>query len=148
LSVALSKPQLKQGHSRKSARKPSRRRAYHIIVPEESNPHFVQTLHCENPYSGVASTYPTMGGSQRTNRLIGNMLTRCRTMLPRNSAAAFQAKLLLATLLLCAPRCAFADDFWKHKPAGQWTSAEALRLVRHSPWAKVEAVVFRYGGDQ
>jgi len=36
-----------------------------------------------------------------------------------------------------------ADDFWKQKPPTQWSHAEALRLVRHSPWAKVEAVVFR-----
>jgi hypothetical protein len=41
---------------------------------------------------------------------------------------------------LCA--CVRADDFWKQKPAAQWSHAEALRLVRHSPWAKVEAVVF------
>jgi hypothetical protein len=25
-----------------------------------------------------------------------------------------------------------ADDFWKHKPAAQWSSAEALKLVRHN----------------
>lgn len=36
-----------------------------------------------------------------------------------------------------------ADDFWKQKPAAQWSQDEALRLVKHSPWAKVEAVVFR-----
>jgi hypothetical protein len=36
-----------------------------------------------------------------------------------------------------------ADDFWKQKPAAKWSHAEALRVVRHSPWAKVEAVVFR-----
>ncbi|HKV60752.1 MAG TPA: hypothetical protein VJO16_02475 [Candidatus Acidoferrum sp.] len=35
-----------------------------------------------------------------------------------------------------------ADDFWKHKPSAQWSHAEALKLVRHSPWAKVEVVVF------
>src|SRR5258708_18615475 len=35
-----------------------------------------------------------------------------------------------------------ADDFWKQKPPAQWSHAEALKLVRHSPWAKVEAVVF------
>jgi len=35
-----------------------------------------------------------------------------------------------------------ADDFWKHKPPAQWTSAEALKVVRHSPWAKVDVVVF------
>jgi len=36
-----------------------------------------------------------------------------------------------------------ADDFWKQKPAAQWSHEEALRLVRHSPWAKVAAAVFR-----
>lgn len=36
-----------------------------------------------------------------------------------------------------------ADDFWKQKPAAQWSHDEALKLVRHSPWAKVEPVVFR-----
>lgn len=35
-----------------------------------------------------------------------------------------------------------ADDFWKQKPPSQWSHAEALKLVRHSPWAKVEVVVF------
>jgi hypothetical protein len=36
-----------------------------------------------------------------------------------------------------------ADDFWKQKPPAQWSHEESLKLVRHSPWAKVEAVVFR-----
>ena len=51
----------------------------------------------------------------------------------------------LPTLTLTFGLCAFvrADDFWKQKPPAQWSHAEALRLVRHSPWAKVEAVVFR-----
>ena len=35
-----------------------------------------------------------------------------------------------------------ADDFWKHKPAAQWSQAEALKIVRHSPWARVEVVMF------
>jgi len=33
-----------------------------------------------------------------------------------------------------------ADDFWKHKPPAQWSGAEALKLVRRSPWAKLEVV--------
>jgi hypothetical protein len=41
-----------------------------------------------------------------------------------------------------------ADDFWKQKPSAQWSHAEALRVVRHSPWAKVEAVVFRRSENQ
>ena len=35
-----------------------------------------------------------------------------------------------------------ANDFWKHKPPAQWSSSEALKLVRRSPWAKQEVVVF------
>jgi hypothetical protein len=52
---------------------------------------------------------------------------------------------ILPTLTLIFGLCAFvrADDFWKQKPAAQWSHAEALKVVRHSPWAKVEAVVFR-----
>jgi len=58
-------------------------------------------------------------------------------------SATFRTILSLATIILGL--CAFvrADDFWKQKPAAQWSHAEALRVVRHSPWAKVEAVVFR-----
>jgi hypothetical protein len=57
--------------------------------------------------------------------------------------ATFRTILPLVTILLGV--CAFvhADDFWKQKPAAQWSHEEALRVVRHSPWAKVEAVVFR-----
>ena len=52
---------------------------------------------------------------------------------------------ILAFMTFLGGLCAFvrADDFWKHKPASHWSHAEALKLVRHSPWAKVEAVVFR-----
>ena len=52
---------------------------------------------------------------------------------------------ILPTLALIFGLSAFAraDDFWKQKPAAQWSHDEALKLVRHSPWAKVEAVVFR-----
>lgn len=52
---------------------------------------------------------------------------------------------ILPTLALIFGFSAFvrADDFWKQKPAAQWSHEEALRVVRHSPWAKVEAVVFR-----
>jgi hypothetical protein len=35
-----------------------------------------------------------------------------------------------------------ADDFWKHKPSAEWTPAEALKIVRRSPWAKVGVAVF------
>jgi len=56
--------------------------------------------------------------------------------------AAFRTSLLLVTLFFGLPRFAHADDFWKQKPPAQWSHAEALRLVRRSPWAKVEVVVF------
>ena len=50
--------------------------------------------------------------------------------------------LCLAMLLFSVPRGARADEFWKHRPASQWTRAEALKLLRRSPWAKEEVVVF------
>lgn len=52
---------------------------------------------------------------------------------------------ILPTLSLILGFCVIvrADDFWKQKPPAQWSHDEALRLVRHSPWAKVEAVMFR-----
>jgi len=49
---------------------------------------------------------------------------------------------LLGGLPLVMPAVARADDFWKHKPPAQWSAAEALKLVRRSPWAKLEVVVF------
>ena len=48
----------------------------------------------------------------------------------------------LITLLACVSPIARADDVWKHKPPSQWSAAEALKLVRRSPWAKLEVVVF------
>lgn len=52
---------------------------------------------------------------------------------------------ILPTLTLIFGFSAFvrADDFWKQKPPAQWSHDEALKLVRHSPWVKVEPVVFR-----
>jgi hypothetical protein len=57
-------------------------------------------------------------------------------------AAAFRTILSIMTLFFGLSSFASADDFWKQKPSAQWSHAEALRLVRHSPWAKVEVVVF------
>ncbi len=56
--------------------------------------------------------------------------------------AGFQTILPLMFLLLGLSPIARADDFWKHKPAAQWSLAEALKLVRRSPWARLEVVVF------
>ena len=55
---------------------------------------------------------------------------------------AVRAVLLLILLPACVPAIVRADEFWKHKPAAQWSAAEALKLVRRSPWAKLEIVVF------
>lgn len=53
-----------------------------------------------------------------------------------------QTPLLIIALLVCASPIVRADDFWKHKPWAQWSSADAIKLVRRSPWAKLEVVVF------
>jgi hypothetical protein len=58
------------------------------------------------------------------------------------AAVALQTILPLLILLLGISSIAHADDFWKHKPPAQWSFAEALKLVRRSPWAKLEVVVF------
>ena len=67
------------------------------------------------------------------------------TLLARERRGVMQSVILqsiLANLLFGFLLTARADDFWKHKPPAQWTSAEALKVVRHSPWAKVDVVVF------
>ena len=64
---------------------------------------------------------------------------RRRNALP---AGPVQTLLLLIALLYGVTPIIRADDFWKHKPAAQWSSSEALKLVRRSPWAKLEVVVF------
>ena len=58
-------------------------------------------------------------------------------------AGAVQTLLLLMTLLACVSPIVRADDFWRHKPAAQWSAPEALKLVRRSPWARLEVVVFQ-----
>lgn len=57
-------------------------------------------------------------------------------------AVAFRTILPLVTLFLGLSPVARADDFWKHKPPTQWSPAEALKLVRRSPWARLEVVMF------
>ena len=61
---------------------------------------------------------------------------------PALHPAAFRTILPMVTLFFGLSPLARADDFWKQKPPAQWSHAEALKLVRHSPWAKVEVVVF------
>jgi hypothetical protein len=55
---------------------------------------------------------------------------------------AFRTILPLVTLFLGLSPVSGADDFWKLKPPAQWSLAEALKLVRHSPWARLAVVMF------
>jgi hypothetical protein len=63
---------------------------------------------------------------------------RCTVLL----TLAFRTILLVAILCLGLSVVVHADDFWKQKPPAQWSHDQALKLVRHSPWAKVAVVVF------
>jgi len=63
-------------------------------------------------------------------RRSGALAEACRVILP------------LVTLCLGVSLMARADDFWKHKPPAQWSSLEALKLLRRSPWTKVAVVIF------
>lgn len=56
--------------------------------------------------------------------------------------------LLLLAVCLALSLVARADDFWKRKPRAEWSSAEALKLVRRSPWAKAEVVIFNRRDSQ
>lgn len=42
----------------------------------------------------------------------------------------------------------YADDSWKHKPASEWSRSEVLKILRNSPWAKVEMLTFLPGQEQ
>src|SRR5919109_460821 len=59
----------------------------------------------------------------------------------RRRIALRQIQTILLIMTLPGP-IARADDFWKHKPPAEWSAEEALKLVRRSPWAKLEVVVF------
>ena len=67
----------------------------------------------------------------------------CRPLARRGGLLALPLRTIvpLVSLLLAMPSAASSDDFWKHKPSAQWSAAEALKLVRRSPWAKLEVVV-------
>ncbi len=62
--------------------------------------------------------------------------------------AQLQSRCRTGSLILIGAACLIhatnirADDFWKHKPPAEWSRAETLKLLRNSPWAKVELVVF------
>jgi hypothetical protein len=87
------------------------------------------------------------------NRARGSMRVAGNTAIPelprahQRSAAQLRAafRTILPTVALFFGLSSFssADDFWKQKPSALWSHAEALKLVRHSPWAKVEVVVFQ-----
>jgi hypothetical protein len=71
--------------------------------------------------------------------------SRARRVLERRTALlnlAFRAILPVAILFFGLSVVVHADDFWKQKPPAQWSHDQALKLVRHSPWAKVAVVVF------
>lgn len=69
---------------------------------------------------------------------------RCAALL----AMSLRASVPLVSLLLAHLAVARADDFWKHKPPAQWSASEALKLVRRSPWARLEVVVFGQREDE
>ena len=60
----------------------------------------------------------------------------------RTALRPVQRLLLTMTVLACVSPIVRADDFWKHKTPAQWSVEEALKLMRRSPWAKLEVVVF------
>jgi len=63
---------------------------------------------------------------------------------PPNRARLISSRIILPVFiaLFATLSLSRADDFWKHKPAAEWSPAEALKVVRRSPWARVEIVVF------
>jgi hypothetical protein len=69
--------------------------------------------------------------------------SRCANRL-HGSAATFAARTILPAVLLALgiSRISRADDFWKHKPSSEWSTSQALKVVRRSPWAKVGVIVF------
>src|SRR5260370_40190979 len=77
--------------------------------------------------TSIHGSTPAWRAHGRSAALLG---VACRTILP------------LVTLFLGLSPISRADDFWKHKPPAQWSLAEALKLVRRSPWARVDVVVF------
>src|ERR1700720_3658824 len=67
---------------------------------------------------------------QPQGRRAARLAVVCRSILP------------LLPLFLGLSPISRADDFWKHKPPAEWSLAEALKVVRHSPWARIDVVVF------
>lgn len=79
-----------------------------------------------------------VSGKTAVHRLTHARWAPCPALL----VVAFGTILPLVTLFLGLSPVARADDFWKHKSPAEWSRAEALKLVRRSPWARLEVVVF------
>jgi hypothetical protein len=75
---------------------------------------------------------------------IHSLINACSAQGHRSAllAVAFRTILPLMPLFLGLSPISRADDFWKRKPPAQWSLAEALKVVRHSPWARIDVVVF------
>jgi hypothetical protein len=80
--------------------------------------------------SGKTAIHRLAIASRTDGRRAAPLTVALRTILP------------VVILFLGVLPLARADEFWKHKPPEQWTAAEALKLVRRSPWAKQAVVVF------
>lgn len=71
--------------------------------------------------------------------------TDSRPTITRRSAQLkrlFKVILGLIPFFLALPSVARSDDFWRHKPPAQWSAQEAVKVVRRSPWAKLEVLIF------
>src|SRR5580765_6332056 len=80
--------------------------------------------------SAKTATHELTHASQAQGRRAALLAVACRSILP------------LLPLFLGLSPIALADDVWKRKPPAQWSLAEALKVVRHSPWARIDVVVF------
>jgi hypothetical protein len=50
------------------------------------------------------------------------------------------ARIATGCVLLVIALAVRADEFWKRKPPQEWTTEEALQILRNSPWARQESV--------
>jgi len=80
--------------------------------------------------SAKTATHGLTHACQAQGRRAALLAVACRSILP------------LLPLFLGLSPISLADDFWKRKPPAQWSLAEALKVVRHSPWARIDVVVF------
>ncbi|HET9995144.1 MAG TPA: hypothetical protein VFQ18_07045 [Candidatus Acidoferrum sp.] len=85
----------------------------------------------------LAGAYEVSGEMMAQKPTDACRMSACRTVL---LLLPFRALPPLLSLFLAVPAICRPDDFWKHKPPAQWTADEALKLVRRSPWARLEVV--------